>query len=211
MTTQAQPSFERIITRLQSALARLPNIGKLSSHTHVLQMLFLRINALLRITQCPSWIERLTKKRKIALGTIKDCMATTAIVYRELYLIFSPPCSRPLPTLDRPRAPIALRDLLDRFSYDCLWRAEAHGKRGVSACGVYLPDLEQPRPPDLPPGLVRLRVVASTIDGWPRIEAKGCPTYAICIRKPKARPPSAPCSALSTTGPQTSGIPRDFP
>ena len=29
---------------------------------------------------------------------------------------------------------IGLRDLLDRFSYDCLWRAEAHGKRGVSAC-----------------------------------------------------------------------------
>ena len=56
---------------------------------------------------------------------------------------------------------ISLRDLLERFSYDCLWRAEAHGKRGVSACGVYLPDLEQPRPPDLPPGLVRLRVVAS--------------------------------------------------
>ena len=56
---------------------------------------------------------------------------------------------------------ISLRDLLDRFSYDCLWRAEARGKRGVSACGVYLQDLEQPRPPDLPPGLVRLRVVVS--------------------------------------------------
>src|SRR5580693_9009760 len=54
---------------------------------------------------------------------------------------------------------ISLRDLADRFSYDCLWRAEAHGKRGVSACGVYLPDLGQPRPPDLPPGLIRLRVV----------------------------------------------------
>ena len=52
-------------------------------------------------------------------------------------------------------------DLLDRFSYDCLWRAEARGKRRVSACGVYLPDLEQPRPPDMPPGLVRLRVVVS--------------------------------------------------
>ena len=47
---------------------------------------------------------------------------------------------------------IRLRDLLDRFSYDCLWRAEARGKRGVSACGVYLPDLQQPRPPDMPPG-----------------------------------------------------------
>jgi hypothetical protein len=33
---------------------------------------------------------------------------------------------------------ISLRDLTDRFSYDCMWRAEARGKRGVSACGVYL-------------------------------------------------------------------------
>ena len=56
---------------------------------------------------------------------------------------------------------IGLRDPLDRFSYDCLWRAEARGKRGVSACGVYLPDLEQPRPPDLLPEFVRLRVVVS--------------------------------------------------
>jgi hypothetical protein len=51
---------------------------------------------------------------------------------------------------------IGLSDLFERFSYDCLWHAEARGKRGVSVCGVYLPDLEQPRPP---PGLVRLRVV----------------------------------------------------
>ena len=56
---------------------------------------------------------------------------------------------------------IGLRDLLDRFSYDCLWRAEARGKGRVSACGVRLPDLEQPRPPDTSPGLVRLRVVVS--------------------------------------------------
>jgi hypothetical protein len=54
---------------------------------------------------------------------------------------------------------ISLRDLLDRYSYDCLWRAEARSKRSVSACGVYLPDLEQPRPPDLPPGPVKLRLV----------------------------------------------------
>jgi hypothetical protein len=32
-------------------------------------------------------------------------------------------------------------------------------KRGQSACGVYLPDLEQPRPPDAPPGTVKLRLV----------------------------------------------------
>src|SRR5271154_5610857 len=38
---------------------------------------------------------------------------------------------------------ITLRDLTNRFSYDCLWRAEARSKKGKSACGVYLPDLER--------------------------------------------------------------------
>ena len=37
---------------------------------------------------------------------------------------------------------ITLRDLTERFSYDRLWRAEARSKKGKSACGVYLPDLE---------------------------------------------------------------------
>jgi hypothetical protein len=54
---------------------------------------------------------------------------------------------------------ITLRDLTERFSYDCLWRAEARSKKGKSACGVYLPDLEHRRPPDLPPGMVKLRLV----------------------------------------------------
>jgi hypothetical protein len=54
---------------------------------------------------------------------------------------------------------ISLRELIDRFSYDCLWRAEARSKRGQSAYGVYLPDLEQKRPPDGPPGIVKLRLV----------------------------------------------------
>jgi hypothetical protein len=54
-----------------------------------------------------------------------------------------------------------LRELTDRFSYDCLWRAEARLQKGKSACGVYLPDLEQARPPDLAPGLVGLRIVVS--------------------------------------------------
>ena len=44
---------------------------------------------------------------------------------------------------------ITLRDLTKRFSYDCMWRAE------------YLPDLEHKRPPDLPPGMVKLRLVKS--------------------------------------------------
>ena len=39
------------------------------------------------------------------------------------------------------------------------WRGEARSKRGQSACGVYLPDLEQPRPPDKPPSMVKLRLV----------------------------------------------------
>ena len=41
---------------------------------------------------------------------------------------------------------IPLRDLAERFSHDCLWRAEARSKKGKSACGVYLPDLEHKRP-----------------------------------------------------------------
>ena len=37
--------------------------------------------------------------------------------------------------------------------------AEARSKKGTLACGVYLPDFEHPRPPDKPPGLVKLRLV----------------------------------------------------
>jgi hypothetical protein len=37
--------------------------------------------------------------------------------------------------------------------------AEARSKRGVLGSGVYLLDLDQPRPPDLPPGLVKLRLI----------------------------------------------------
>jgi hypothetical protein len=57
------------------------------------------------------------------------------------------------------RPEITLRDLTERFSYDCAWRAEARSKKGRSACGIYLPDLEHRRPPDLPPGMVKLRLV----------------------------------------------------
>jgi hypothetical protein len=53
----------------------------------------------------------------------------------------------------------SLHDLTERFSYDCLWRAEARSKKGKSVCGVYLPDLERRRPPDLPPRMVKLRLV----------------------------------------------------
>ena len=47
---------------------------------------------------------------------------------------------------------ITLRDLTERFSYDCLWRAYARSKAGKSACGVYLPDLARPRPLTCPRG-----------------------------------------------------------
>jgi hypothetical protein len=57
---------------------------------------------------------------------------------------------------------ISLRVLLERFSFDCLWRAEARSKRGKSSCGVYLRDLEQPRPPDAPPRSTKLRLVKNT-------------------------------------------------
>jgi hypothetical protein len=53
---------------------------------------------------------------------------------------------------------ITLRDLTDRFP-TIAWRAEARSKKGKSACGVYLPDLEHKRPPDLPPEMVKLRLV----------------------------------------------------
>jgi hypothetical protein len=54
---------------------------------------------------------------------------------------------------------ITLRDLTERFSYDCLWRAEASVEErqirvwGLPAC------LEHRRPPDLPPGMVKLPLV----------------------------------------------------
>ena len=47
---------------------------------------------------------------------------------------------------------ISLRDLTDRFSYDCLWRAEARSKHAASVCRVYLPDLEEKRPRTRRPG-----------------------------------------------------------
>jgi hypothetical protein len=48
---------------------------------------------------------------------------------------------------------------MDRFSYDCLWRAEGAAEEGKSACRVYLPDLEQKLPPKFPPGLAPLRLI----------------------------------------------------
>jgi hypothetical protein len=53
-----------------------------------------------------------------------------------------------------------LDEVLRKFSYDCLWREESRGRpKGAQPCGVYFPDLEQRRPPDLPPGMVKLRLI----------------------------------------------------
>ena len=57
---------------------------------------------------------------------------------------------------------ISLRDLTDRFSYDCPSRTEARSRKGKSACGVYLPDVEQPRPPAAPRGTVKLSLLKKT-------------------------------------------------
>jgi hypothetical protein len=48
---------------------------------------------------------------------------------------------------------ISLRDLTDRFSYDCPWRARS-GPSAASQAAA-----SGPRPPDLPPELVKLRRV----------------------------------------------------
>ena len=59
-----------------------------------------------------------------------------------------------------------------------------------------LPDLKNPhRRPTCHPDSCGCVSWSATIDDWLRIAAKGRPACAICIRKRKARPPSAPCSA----------------
>jgi hypothetical protein len=57
---------------------------------------------------------------------------------------------------------ISLRDLTDRFSYDCLWRrrraASAAGRAAASICRTS----SSRRPPDDPPGLAKLRLIKNT-------------------------------------------------
>jgi CRISPR associated protein Cas1 len=79
----------------------------------------------------------------------------------------------------------SVRDLLDRFSYDCLWQAEARSKRGQSACGVYLPDLEQKRPRDKPPGTVTLASVGlDPYRGFFHAPRYGRPALALDLMEP---------------------------
>ncbi|MCF8475755.1 MAG: hypothetical protein K9G60_01900 [Pseudolabrys sp.] len=47
--------------------------------------------------------------------------------------------------------------LVDRVTRDCPWRKD--GASELKECGIYLPDLPAKVPPDLPPGMVKLRAV----------------------------------------------------
>ena len=59
---------------------------------------------------------------------------------------------------DKYGAEIALPELLDLLAGDCKYRRPRHP--AVPGCGACFPDLAPPtRPPDLPPGAHRLRVV----------------------------------------------------
>ena len=51
----------------------------------------------------------------------------------------------------------SLEALCERMTRDCPWRKD--GAAGNKGCGVYMPDLPAQVPPDLPPGMVRLRVI----------------------------------------------------
>lgn len=52
---------------------------------------------------------------------------------------------------------ITLEELVERISRDCPWRKD--GAFHKSGCGIFCCDLPPRVPPDLPPGMVKLRVV----------------------------------------------------
>ncbi len=52
-----------------------------------------------------------------------------------------------------------LDDLLFQLSFDCMYRADDRTRGDARGCGIYLLDLDQPRPPDLPPGMARLKIL----------------------------------------------------
>jgi len=58
---------------------------------------------------------------------------------------------------------IDLWALLDVLARDCRWH-RSPGERGPgkydAKCGAYFPDLSRPVPPDLPPAMIKLRVVS---------------------------------------------------
>ncbi|WP_456016294.1 hypothetical protein [Methylorubrum populi] len=57
-----------------------------------------------------------------------------------------------------------LEDVLRRIAFDCPWLDERHPRaksQYVPKCKAHFPDLEaaSPQPPDMPPGMMKLRVV----------------------------------------------------
>jgi len=50
---------------------------------------------------------------------------------------------------------MTLGEVLHRFCYHCARRAEARSKGGMSSSGLYLPEIEHPKPPDT----VKLRLL----------------------------------------------------
>jgi len=69
-----------------------------------------------------------------------------------------------------------LGDLMQRFVSDCPWdpasplrKAQKYGHK----CGAYCPDIGRSGPPDLPPGLRRLRVIEGGKDGRLPAEPSG--------------------------------------
>jgi hypothetical protein len=67
------------------------------------------------------------------------------------------------PSLHKESSQLAVLELPSRVLWldDVRTKSEQSGmdSRGRKDCGVYLPDLENRRPPDLPPGMVKLRLV----------------------------------------------------
>ncbi|QCK87239.1 hypothetical protein E8L99_16485 [Phreatobacter aquaticus] len=57
-------------------------------------------------------------------------------------------------------ADIGLDELLVRLTKDCPWQLARDPRKYEPRCLAYLPDIEgRPRPPDMPPGAAKLRVV----------------------------------------------------
>lgn len=61
-------------------------------------------------------------------------------------------------------ANMSMEDLLERVAFDCPWRRHPgarHPGKYEAKCGAYFRDLDgPPRPPDLPPAMVALRLVS---------------------------------------------------
>jgi hypothetical protein len=61
-------------------------------------------------------------------------------------------------------ADMTIADLIEHIAFDCPWRRppkERHPGKYEPKCGAFFPDLDgPPRPPDLPPAMIALRLVS---------------------------------------------------